>query len=188
MFMLTDLVKQFNWLDLTFIILLMRILYIAQEKGALVELFKVAGVLIGILISFENFNALGSFIQGKLSLAPELINFVCFVALIIFGYFISMVLRDLVLKFVKRKDKVAYLDKIIALVLGALRASLVFSLLLICARISGVEKWQNDSISSYFSPYFTKLSSDAHNLIFNQVVLRLRPEFKPNPVIENTLK
>ena len=112
--MLTDLAKQFNWLDITFIILLIRICYVAQDRGALVEIFKVLGVLIGILLSFENFNVLGAFIQEKLSLAPELINFVCLLALLIFGYFISMVVRDLVLKFVKAKDKLASLDRIAA--------------------------------------------------------------------------
>ncbi|MDD5611334.1 MAG: CvpA family protein, partial [Candidatus Omnitrophica bacterium] len=116
--MFTDLAKQFNWLDVAFIILLIRICYIAQNKGALVEIFKLLGVLIGILLSFENFNFLGDFVRDKVPLTPELVNAVCFVALLIFGYFISMVLRDLVLKFVKRKEKTASLDRLAALVLG----------------------------------------------------------------------
>ncbi|MCM8763000.1 MAG: CvpA family protein [Candidatus Omnitrophica bacterium] len=186
--MFIDLAKQFNWLDFFFVILLIRICYISQERGALVEAFKVLGVVLGILISFENFNVLGNFIQEKLSLAPELINFVCFVALLVFGYFISLVFRDLVLKFIKIKEKLASPDRFLAVALGLLRVSLIFSLVLIALRLSGPENFRNDTKRSYLGGYFINLSPKTHSFVFNLVVKKLRPDFMPNKAIEDILK
>jgi len=186
--MFTDLARQFNWLDVVYLILLIRVCYVAQERGSLVEIFKVLGLLIGILLSFENFNFLGEFIRNQLSIPPELINAVCFVALLIFGYFISMVFRDLILKFIKRKDKPAPLDKLAALVLGAFRASLIFSLVLLTLRLSGPENMRNDVKRSYLAPYFLELSSKTHLFIFNVIIKKIKPDFQANPTIQETLK
>ena len=186
--MLTDIARQFNWLDITFIILLIRICYIAQDKGALVEIFKVSGVLCGILLAFENFNFLGAFIREKFSFSPELLNALCFVALLIFGYFIFVVFRDLILRFVKRKEKLTSLDRIIALMLGAFRASVIFSLLLLALLLSGKENFRNDTKRSYLAAYFLELSPRAHSFIFNTIVKKIKPDFQANPIIQETLK
>lgn len=187
--MIIDILKSFNWIDFIAVILLFRILYISVNLGSLVEGFKVLGVVSGTILALENFNVVAGFITGYISLPIGIVNSVSFIALAFFGYFICLVLRDLVLKFVKRKEKkLLLLDRLVALCLGLVRFALVFSLILLGLRLSGFENFYNDTKNSYFAPYFVNLAPLAHKFIISSLVAKALPSIEPNQAIEAVFK
>lgn len=185
--MFSDLMQQINYLDLVALVLFVRIVYIAGQRGSIIEAFKMVGVIAGIIISFENYDVIGSFVMEKLSLPPELINVVFFVALVFFGYFILVIFRDLVLKVFKKKDKVPGIDRPIAMIFGVVRFSLIYSIMLVAMLISGVTGTRDIVKNSYLAHYFVPIAPKVHSVIFQQIA-QLNPDIKSNPGIEKALK
>jgi len=55
---------KFNWIDILFVTLLFRIGYVALKDGILLEFFRVLGLLIAFILSFNNYTLIGDFLSN----------------------------------------------------------------------------------------------------------------------------
>jgi uncharacterized membrane protein required for colicin V production len=76
---------RFNWVDILYVTLLIRICYVAFKNGFLPEFFRSLGLLSAFIISFNNYTVLGKFVSTHTKWTgrePDIISFL-FIFLII---------------------------------------------------------------------------------------------------------
>jgi len=186
--MLFDLVKQINWLDLLGIVLFLRLIYIAGEKGFFVEFFKLLGVFCAVFLAFENFLPLADFFYQRWHFPLGILRASSFLLLAIFGYSIFIILRDLVLKFVKRAEKLQSWERILAVSLAIFRASVIFSLISMSLALSQIKTFRQANKEALTSAYFLPLSYNVHKFLLNKVLVNIYPSSGKNRVVEEAIE
>ncbi len=186
--MLFDLARQVNWLDLLAIIIFIRLFYISTETGLLIETCKVLGTLSGLFLAFENFAPVSSFILERLAIPAGMVWSASFLLLALFGYSIFIVIRDLLLKFIKRPEKPRSWDRIMACLLGFLRAGLVFSMLIVALRLTAIDRLRQATGDSLSAPYFMRVSPQVHKFIITKLLFHIYPPPEKNQIIEDVLE
>ena len=123
---------RFNWVDILFVTLLIRICYIAFRRGFLSELLRSLGLLTAFIVSFNNSASLGEFIATHARWTGARPGIISFIFIFIVALVIFKVLAIGVMIFLRSGD-VSMLSKLAALTLslgrGLLLASLVYSLI-----------------------------------------------------------
>lgn len=167
--MILDIAKQFNWLDILIAILCLRICYVAIKSGFPVELFKILGTIFSIYLSFHYFTALSDFIKERFPVSKvpvEFIDFLCFVTLVITGYSVFLVLRKIILNFIKM-EAVPKLSRWGGLILGIGRFFLFTSLLVFILAISSFEYFKRSVDISYTGKRLFKIAPSVYSGIWN---------------------
>ncbi len=122
---------KFNWVDVLFVTLLIRIGYIGFKKGFLLESIKLLGLLFSVVFSINNYTKLADFLANRSTrLARSVDDIVSFLAIFIIGILIFKIVSILVGLFIgHNKDKKPVLVSIvIGLLLGIVRGLVVIGL------------------------------------------------------------
>jgi len=122
---------RFNWVDILFVTLLIRICYIAFKRGFFSELLRSLGLLTAFIVSFNHSASLSDFIAAHArwtGARPGIISFLfIFIAVLVIFKALAIVARIFL-----RSGDVSVFSKLAALTLslgrGLLLASLVYSL------------------------------------------------------------
>ncbi|NQV04722.1 MAG: CvpA family protein [Candidatus Omnitrophica bacterium] len=121
---------RFNWVDVLFVTLLIRICYIAFKRGFLPELFRSLGLLTAFMVSFNNYASLGSFISTYTRWTGARPGIISFLFIFIAALFIFKILSIVAGVFLGGKDASVF-NRSIALALGLGRGLLLTSLIYI---------------------------------------------------------
>lgn len=189
---LLNIIKQLNWFDIFFAILLFRIGYIALKSGLPIELFKLLGTISAVYLPMHYYIRLAEFISSRISIVkipPQILDFISFIILAIAGYFIFMLLRSIFCRFIKM-EATPKLDKWGGFLLGAIRGFLLASLIMFIFVISPAGYLRKSVDNAYsgrqlfeIAPATYKglwnglVSKFVSNEKFNQAILEVRKEF-----------
>ena len=121
--------EQTNFIDLFFLILCLRIIYITITRGVLRESFKLAGLLIGSLCAFHFYNSFAQSLGSKIAfLNKDHLSFISF--LLIFGciVLVFILFRMIVTSFFKTNE-ISFSERWLLAVLGVFRTIFLLSII-----------------------------------------------------------
>ncbi|MFH2145624.1 MAG: CvpA family protein [Candidatus Omnitrophota bacterium] len=169
---------KFNWIDLFFIILLIRIGYISSKNDLYAEILKFIATLTSLVLGLHFLPGAGRLLTTCLYLpnwlAKELaILVIFFIAFLIFFSIRIFLTQIMTAKFNSQVDRTG------ALVLGLLRAVLTFSMILVMLDILP-NNYVAQSIwgKSYSAPKIIKVVPSIYRYVFR---------YEPNRVVSNIL-
>ncbi|MBM3246612.1 MAG: CvpA family protein [Candidatus Omnitrophica bacterium] len=184
--MLLDILKQFNWVDVLVIILLIRICYAAINNGFSAEVFKLLGTIVAIYLSLHYYTQLSDWLQahgGKTEKLPlEFLDFLLFTLLVIVGYLIFVLLRSIFYRFIKM-EAAPNLNKWGGLVLGIFRGYLLAGLVVFILVISSVTYLKTSVKNSYTGKPLFKVAVNTYSWLWNSITSKFMPGEKFNNTI-----
>lgn len=183
--MFLDIAKQFNWVDILVVILLLRIGYVALRNGLVIEFFKILGTVTAIYLSLHYYTALSDWVRMRLGsekVPLEFLDFLFFVVLAIGGYSIFVVLRSVFSRFIKM-EAVPKLDKWGGFILGMGRGVLLVGLVIFMLGISGVDYLKSSIKGSYSGRRLVKIAPDAYSWLWNALASKFASNEKFNKTI-----
>ncbi|MCM8800345.1 MAG: CvpA family protein [Candidatus Omnitrophica bacterium] len=180
-----EFIKKLNWIDLFVIILLIRITYIATKTGSFLELFKLLGIVLANYLSLHYYTILADklklFLKTKI-IPVEILDFLSFFLLLIFGYFIFYILREIFLRLIKI-EVVSALNRWIALFMGVVRGLIFISLIMYLFSIPVVNYFKVSIEDSYWGSRIRKFSPSLYELIWSNFMSKFMPQEKLNPEV-----
>lgn len=168
---------KFNWVDVIFVTLLIRICYVGYKRGFLPELLSFFGLIFALVLTANNYphlsDLLSKWIKGESS--PKIIS----IALLFLGTLLIFKILSKVIFFLIKSENPPTLNRTVGLILGIGRALLFSSMLLIAAILSPLE-YLHKSIKekSFFSLYILKIAP---------ITYRFAAKFYPSVESENPL-
>lgn len=185
--MLIEALKKLNWVDITAVILLLRIGYVALQNGLFLESFKFSGTVLAVYLSLHYYNVLGGFLADRIgikALPLESLSFLSFVILIFAGYLFFKAIRELFARFIKM-EPVAGLDKWGGFVLGVARGFLLTSLVIFMLAVFPGEYFKKSVKKSFSGQDLINVSIAAYSGLWNAAVSKFMVKEKFN---ENVLE
>lgn len=182
---LLNILKQFNWVDIFFVILLIRICYVAIKNGFSVELFKLLGTLSAIYLSLHYYIIFSDYIVGRIGekfIPLEYLTFLSSIALAILGYLIFMLLRKVFSRFIQM-EAVPNLNKWGSLILSMMRSFLCVSLLIFILVIAPGGYFRNSLNNSYSGKRLFKIAPTTYTWLWNSIMSKFRTQEKFNETI-----
>ncbi len=187
--MILSTLKQFNWVDILVVVVLIRVCWAAVKGGFLAELFKILGTICATYLALHYYIVLSDSVRGQIpskNIPLDFLDFVFFVILAITGYLLFVVIRQAILKFINM-EPIPQLNKWGGLVLGLVRAFLLNGLLIFMFLISSISYLKNSVANSYSGEYFSKIAVGVYSSLWNGITSKFMAKEKFNEtVIEAT--
>ncbi len=168
---MSEVFQRINWVDVFVVILLIRTSYVGARTGLSTELFKIIGILLGLYLGIRFYSDLGSWINSKIALPPELADGLSFLILILLSIislkFVGMALTKVVkLTFADKVDKWG------GFIFGLLRGSIILSLIFMFSGIIRIDYFTKSiEERSLTGPFFQKVAQFTY-----QVITKTAPE------------
>lgn len=126
-------------IDLFFLILCLRVIYISISRGILREGFKVLSFFLGSFFAFHYYTSLSGIISANAPfLNREYFLFISFLLIFLGITLIFAILRLIVTFFFKKGDK-RLSERVLLFVIGAFRASLLASVIIFSLHLSPLD-------------------------------------------------
>ena len=183
--MLVEIIKQFNWVDILFIIIMIRICYVSVKRGLVVEFFKFFGTLVAIYVSLHYYTGLSDFWQNRVNLEfipLAFVDFLCVVVLAVLIYLVFVLLREVFGRFIK-VEAVPHLNKWGGLVLGVFRGFLLISLFSFILVISTIDYFKLSVSRSYSGERLFKVAPRIYSSIWNGFMSKFATQEKFNKTV-----
>jgi membrane protein required for colicin V production len=183
--MLLSALKQFNWLDIFVVIIILRIGYIANKNGFSGELFKFLGTVLAIYLSLHYYIIFSDYIGSRIgvnNIPLEYLTSGLFIILAILGYIIFAILRKVFYRFIKM-EAVPNLDRWGGLLLGLARGILVASLIMFILVTSPIGYLKDSVVGSYSGKYLFKIAPRVYGSLWNSIASKFVTREKFNKAI-----
>lgn len=180
-----EIIKRLNWVDILFVIVLIRIGYIAVKSGFLTEFFKILGTIFAAFLSLHYCTSLTNYVKGWAFLKPvslEFLDLISYIILAVIAYLVFVVLRVAILRFIKM-EPVPKLDRWGALVLGLLRGILLNSLIVFALVTSTILYFRYSAFESYSGKTVFKIAPAVYSGIWNGIASKFMTKDKINESI-----
>jgi uncharacterized membrane protein required for colicin V production len=181
-----DFIIRLNWIDILVIILIIRITYIAIQRGVFVEIFKDLGVIVSVFICLHYYTRLGDFLENLTQIRPSVIEFwdFCsffFLWIVVTGFFVF--LRWLFFSSIKI-ETLSFINRVFSFLLGFLRAVLVSSLFMFVFSIPAVNYFKKSVEQAYLGRRIFFVSPSLYKGLHNNLVSKFFPQEKINPAVK----
>ncbi|NQT28115.1 MAG: CvpA family protein, partial [Candidatus Omnitrophica bacterium] len=128
-----------TFIDLVFLILCLRVVYISISRGIIHECFKLAGLLLGSFFAFHYYSSLADKISDKIPFLGREYFLLFSFLLILLGVRLIFTLSRLIVTFFFKKDEVYFKEMVMLFFLGSFRASLIGSIIFISLYLSPLD-------------------------------------------------
>lgn len=182
---LLNILKQFNWVDIFFVILLIRITYVALKNGFSAELFRLLGTILAIYLSLHYYISFSDYIIGRSgtnNIPAEYLTFSAFVFLVILGYAIFLLLGRVFSRFIQM-EAVPNLNKWGSLILGIIRSFLLMSLIIFILVVAPLGYFRDSVNNSYSGKRLFKIAPSTYAWMWNSIMSKFRTQEKFNETI-----
>ncbi|MFA5319762.1 MAG: CvpA family protein [Candidatus Omnitrophota bacterium] len=185
--MLSGIINKLNWVDLVFVILIIRMGYVAVRNGFLVEIFKISGTILAIYLGCHYYASLAAFFHSRLGregspvAVPEALSFI---VLCVLGYVIFILPRRLLMRFLKI-EVVPLLNMWGGFILGICRGVLFSGLLFLAFSISMRDYLHLSVAQSFSGPRLVNVVAGTYSGIWNTVMSKFMHGEKYNAVLES---
>ena len=168
--MAANIITSINWVDLVSVVILARIFYIALETGLKEEGFKFLGTIAGLYLSQHYYIIFGRSISSRFPAVNEAmpLAFLCFfsyIFLAFLGYAIFIFLRLIFKMFVKAQIA-ENINRWVGLVLGAVRAFLLVSMILFGMAISTTTYFKDSVFSSFMGSALVRVAPVTYRMLW----------------------
>lgn len=180
--MALDTIRQFNWVDIFVVILLIRVCYIAVKTGLPVEFFKLLGTVLAIYLSLHYYTGLSDVISQRLGVKIISLDFlggICAINLALLGYGIFIAMRFGFCRFIK-VEAVPRLNKWGGFALSLIRAVLLIGLIIFILLVSSIDYLKSSVVNSYSGKYLFKSASNTYTWLWDNLMSKYMPGEKFN--------
>jgi uncharacterized membrane protein required for colicin V production len=154
---------KFNWVDIFFVILLFRTCYVGFKNGLLPEFFRLSGLFLAFILSFDKYVLISDFLakHARLTgLKADVAGFLSIFLIVILVFKLLAVLAD---KLLGSSENVSFANKIIGLVLGLARGVLLIGLVYVLFTSSPIDYFYKSAKEKSFSgPYASLVAPFAY--------------------------
>ncbi len=145
---------KFNWVDIFFVILLFRICYVGFKNGLLPEFFRLLGLFLAFVLSFNSYILISDFLAKHAKLTGLKADVTAFLFIFLIIILIFKLLAILADKILGVSENVSLSNKIVGLVLGLTRGILLIGLIYILFIHSPVNYFNKSAKEkSFLAPY-----------------------------------
>ncbi|MFA6216097.1 MAG: CvpA family protein [Candidatus Omnitrophota bacterium] len=183
--MIFDTVRQFNWVDIVFVLILLRFCYIGLKNGFPSELFKFLGTMFSIYISLHYYAIVSDFLAARINLKilpKEFLDCIIFVLLASASYLVFVVLRETFGRYLKM-EAVPQLNKWGGCVVSFIRAFFLTSLVSFALLISSVAYLKNSVVNSYSGKPLYTMASSTYRWFWDGVMSKFMTHEKFNETV-----
>jgi membrane protein required for colicin V production len=176
-----DIFKEINWVDIFFVIILLRICYISIKNGMPIEFFKLLGAVAAAYLSLHYYTSLAFFLRDRfIKNSPlELLNFASFIILAFAGYLALFLLRQIFFRLIK-VEPVPGLNKWAGIIFGLSRGLLFLSLIVFVFALSPLGYMKKSVAASYSGKSIFKIAPRAYEVIWNGIFSKFATSEKFN--------
>lgn len=128
-----------TFIDLAFLILCLRVVYISISRGIVCEIFKLVGLLLGSFFAFHYYSSLADKISDKIPFLSREYSLLFSFLLIFLGVRLIFALSRLMVAFFFKKGEVCFKKGVMVFFLGAFRASLIGSIIFFSLYLSPLD-------------------------------------------------
>jgi len=171
--MLTQFFKSINWVDVSLVILSVRVVFISVKNGFVTEVFKFLGLVCALFVSLHYYAYLAALAAKKTTLPEESWQFLIFAGLIVAVTAVFKFVRDAILMLFKVETTHQGFDKYAAGLLGAGRAIFLSSLVIFGLLLVNREPIQRETLSSYGYKVTAKAAPNTYMFLFYNFVQKL---------------
>jgi len=171
-----EIVRQLNLVDLVFIILFVRILYISSRTGFIIEFFKLFGTVLAIYLAAHYFTISTDLMRNRYGVGEnvpkiplDFMDFISFLILTLFGYLIGFVLREGFTRAVKM-EAVPALHRWGGMALSVVRSIFLMGLITYALSISTIPYLHDRVSESYLGSRCWNLVPDTYSRIWYRFV------------------
>jgi uncharacterized membrane protein required for colicin V production len=167
-----DILRQCNLVDLIFVILFFRILYISSKTGFIPEIFKVFGTVLAVYFGAHYFTVSTDLMRNRygvgqsVPLIPlDFMDFISFIILTFFGCLIGFLLREAFARMIKM-EAVPALHRWGGMVLSVARSILLMGLITYTLSISTIPYLYDRASESYLGKRCWRIVPDTYARIW----------------------
>jgi len=185
-----EIIKQFNWVDIFVLIILVRTIYVSAKVGFPITLFKLFGTISAIYLSMHYYSGLSGFLAKSFLIEKiplQFLDFLVFLALAELGYIVFVLLRSVFYHFVK-VEAISTLNKWGGLAVGIIRSALLCGLVIFIMAISSVGYFESSVKYSYLGRRFFSIGPGTYSFLWNSVASKFFTQEKINPAISEIEK
>jgi membrane protein required for colicin V production len=156
---------KFNWVDIFFVILLIRTCYVGFKNGLLPEFFKLLGLFLAFVLSFNDYILISDFLAKNGILQGLKADIIGFLFLLFIVLFIFKLLGVLAAKLLGNSENVSLANSIVGLTFGLIRGVLLIGLVYIMFTYSPVNYFYKSAKEKSFSaPYASLVAPFAYRI------------------------
>ncbi len=161
--MVESILKYINWVDIVIVILLLRGAYAGYRGGFGREIGRLISIVVGIIVSFQNYRLLGDLISSH-SFVPSLYaNIISFILLLVIVVLVVKLLMA-VIRQLMRVEFVPAVESNGGLILGLIQGVIIASLVLVVLVWLPFARLKKAIIKdSYLGPIVLEISPAIHD-------------------------
>ncbi len=193
-----ELLQRINWVDLLLLLIFIRVIYIALNKGLAIEIFKFFGTLTAIYLSLHYYTVLSDLFRGKFAKTDQatlqFVDLFYFLFLVGVGYSFFLLLRVAFNKYMKI-ETVSGVSMWGGCIIGFLRGYLLVGLISYSLFVTSTTYLRDMVKGSLLGPYVFHIAPDTYAGIwgafgsklmageeYNKTVLEVDKDFNTSPV------
>jgi len=96
-----DWISKVNWVDVLFLIIILRSIYVGAQKGFFTELFNILGVGIAIVLSIHFYSPGANLLLKYFFIPLNISNLIAFMAVMFFVYLLFQLVENIIKKLIK---------------------------------------------------------------------------------------
>jgi uncharacterized membrane protein required for colicin V production len=156
--------------------------YIGAKRGFLVELAKILGVLLGVVVALHYYIGLSDFVIAHSPLPTGFADLACLTFLFLVVILILKFIRE-GLALIVKAEPIPFVNTWGGLLLGALRAGIFCSAFIYILLISGFGYVERSTRQSYFEKYLVNVAPTIYSFSFENIINK----FFPSEQLNNTV-
>ncbi len=170
------------FIDLFFLLLCVRILYISVSRGILGEVIKIIGLLSGAFFAFQYYSFVGNTVgQSILFLNKKYFQAITFLVILL-GIRTIFSFLGLIVRLLFKREEIAILERWISFFAGSFRAIMLASIILFVFYLS---PFDSRFVSHSLTYSFFKDIAPGSYLISQNIITSLNPKFKINKDVKD---
>ena len=180
-----EVLKSLNWVDVFTLFLIIRLCYIAIDKGLPIEISKLFSTIFAIYLSLHYYVVFGDVLRGKAGpteIVPDFFDLAAFGLLLAAGYLTFVVLRKVFLR--EPKEGAANIvQRLVCIIAGLARGVLLVSLISYLLLISGVDYFKKSVIDSYSGNHIVKAAPAVYDFLWYNIVSKFADKEQHNQLV-----
>ena len=172
------------FIDLLFLLLCVRILYIAVSRGIVTEAIKIIGLLFGVFFAFQYYSFIGDTVgKSILFLNKRYFHLVVFL-IILLGIRAIFSFLGLIVRLLFKRQDTAIFERWVSFFAGSFRAALLSSIVLFALHLSPLSSEFYSHSTAY--SFFRNLAPGSY-MVIQQSFASVNPKFVRNKEVEEYL-
>ncbi|MFH0754542.1 MAG: CvpA family protein [Candidatus Omnitrophota bacterium] len=184
--MMTDILKQMNWVDVLTGVILIRIVYISAKTGFVTEFMKMLGVLLSVFFAFHFYVKLAAILAKSTNMDVGSLEMLSFGVIWMFMHLACVLLRNGLL-LVFTVETLSLVDRWGAAAASLVRFFLTVSMVMFMFLVTDIPYLEKMTFGSFSQKYVLNVAPKVYDRMMGVVVVKFFPDQRKNPAVANEL-